>query len=188
MSVGYEKDGEGFWVDADGERIKCDIVSIPHFSDSGPIIAEMLRQNGIDASYSEPTDTYNLMQNGDYTCGMFGHNGAMSGTIYRTLLLYTTGDASNLFQYSNPEFDAIVEELGVTADEEKVRELEAAAMKIWLEDMPDINLLQFYNRTGNNAHYWENWPSTASEPYMNGIHMHTGFPYTLLQLTATDAE
>ena len=116
------------------KRIKCDIISIPHFSDSGPVIAEMLRQGGIDASYNEPTDTYNQMLGGNYTCGMFGHNGAMSGTIYRTLRLYTTGDSSNAWHFSNPEFDAIVEELAVTADETKIRELEHAAMKIYLED------------------------------------------------------
>ena len=46
----------------------------------------------------------------------------------------------NKFQYSNPEFDAIVDELAVTADEAKVRELEHAAMEIWLQDMPDVNL------------------------------------------------
>ncbi len=187
-AAGYTKDSEGFWADADGDRIKCDIISLPHFSDSGPVIAEMLRQGGIDASYNEPTDMYNQMLGGDYTCGMYGHNGAMSGTIYRTLRLYTTGDASNVWHYSNPEFDAIVEELGVTADETKIRELEAAAMKIYLEELPEVNLTQFYNRTANDWRYWENWPMTTTDPYMNGIHMHTGFPYTLTQLKATDAE
>ena len=48
----------------------------------------------------------------------------MSGDIYRTLLLYTTGDPGNWFHYSNPEFDALVEELAVTADEARVREIE----------------------------------------------------------------
>ena len=109
-------------------------------------------------------------------------------TSIEHLLLYTTGDAGNWSQYSNPEFDAIVEELAVTADEAKVRELEHAAMEIYLRDMPEVNIVQFYNRTGNNGHYWSNWPSTVTDPYMNGIQMHTGFPYTVLQLEATDAE
>ena len=82
---------------------------------------------------------------------------------------------------------SVKEELAVAADETTVRELEKAAMDIWLRDLPDINLAQFYNRTGNNAYYWTNWPSTDTDPYMNGIHMHTGFPYTTLQLKATDA-
>jgi peptide/nickel transport system substrate-binding protein len=187
-AAGYTKDAEGYWADAEGDRIKCHISSLPHFSDLGPVLVEMLKQHGIEASYAEPPDVGALLLSGDYVCGLFGHNGAMSGTIYRTLLLYTTGDANNMSQYANTEFDAIVEELAVAADEAQVMELERAAMEIWLRDLPDINLVQFYNRTGNNATYWTNWPSTATDPYMNGIQMHTGFPYTTLKLESTQGE
>ncbi|MCL4835861.1 MAG: ABC transporter substrate-binding protein [Caldilineaceae bacterium] len=187
IGAGYTKNADGIWADADGDTIKCYIASLPHFSDLGPVLVEMLKQGGIDTTFSVPPDAGAIMASGNYTCGMWGHNGAMSGNIYRTLLLYTTGDPGNWFQYSNAEFDAIVEELAVTADEAKVRELEHAAMDIWLRDLPDVNLAQFYNRTGNNGHYWTNWPSTATDPFMNGIHMHTGFPYTMMQLKATNA-
>jgi ABC-type transport system substrate-binding protein len=187
-NAGYTKDGEGFWANASGERIKCDILSIPHFSDSGPVIVEMLRQAGIDSSYSEPPDMYTQMTAGDFTCGLFGHNGSMSGDIYRTLLLYTTDGVDNFSHYSNPEYDAIVQELATATDDTQVRGLEHQAMEIWLRDLPEVPLLQFYNRTGNNGHYWTNWPSTATDPYMNGIWMHTGFPYTMMQLQATNAE
>ncbi|MBI3959708.1 MAG: ABC transporter substrate-binding protein [Chloroflexi bacterium] len=186
-AAGYTKDSEGYWANADGDRIKCDIQSLPHFSDLGPVLIEMLKKGGIETTFALPPNVGAILSSGDYTCGLFGHNGAMSGNIYRTLRLYTTGDPGNWFQYSNPEFDAIVDELAVTADEAKVRELEHAAMDIWLRDLPDVNLAQFYNRTGNNGHYWTNWPSTDSDPYMNGIHMHTGFPYTMMQLKATNA-
>ena len=187
-AAGYTKDGEGFWADASGDRIKCNLTSFSLWTDLGPVLAETLKQHGIESSYSEPTDAYQQMSGGTYECGLFGHNGSQSGNIYRTLNLYTTGNPENLFQYSNPDFDAIVQELSVTADEAKVRELEHAAMEIWLQDMPDIQLVQFFNRTGNNQHYWTNWPSTATDPYMNGIHPHTGFAYTLLKLEPTDAQ
>jgi ABC-type transport system substrate-binding protein len=111
----------------------------------------------------------------------------MSGDIYRTLRIYTAGDAGNYPQYSNPEYDAIVEEMASATGDEEIRALERSAMEIWLTDLPEVPLLQFYNRTGNNGHYWTNWPSTVTDPYMNGIQMHTGFPYTMLQLKATDA-
>ena len=139
------------------DTIKCNIVSLPHFSDSGPVLVEMLKQAGIEASYAEPPDVGALLNAGDYTCGMWGLSGAMSDTIYRSLLPFTTGDAGNRFQYSNSEFDAIVEELAFTADEATALELEAAAMRIWLEELPSVNLVQFYNRTANNAYYWTNW-------------------------------
>jgi peptide/nickel transport system substrate-binding protein len=185
--AGYTKDSEGFWVDAAGDRIKCNLTSFSLWTDLGPVLAETLQQAGIESSYSEPPDAYDQLANGTYQCGLFGHNGSQSGNIYRTLALYTTGHPENIFHYSNPEYDAIVEELAYTADETKVRELEHAAMEIWLQDMPDIQLVQFYNRTGNNQHYWTNWPSTATDPYMNGIHPHTGYAYTLLKLEPTDA-
>ncbi|MBV7331371.1 ABC transporter substrate-binding protein [Chloroflexi bacterium TSY] len=186
-AAGYAKDAEGFWADAEGDRIQCNITGFSLWTDLGPVLSETLRQHGIEASYSEPTDSGDLLNSGQYQCSLFGHNGAQSGNIYRTLVLYTTGNAQNRFQYSNSEFDAIVEELANTADEAAVRELEAAAMEIWLQDMPDIQLVQFYNRTANNQHYWTGWPSTDTDPFMNGIHPHTGFAYTLLKLQPTDA-
>ena len=186
-AAGYTKDSEGYWADASGERIKCDVISLPHFSDSGPVLVEMLKQHGIETSFSQPPDIFNLLTSGQYTCGLFGHNGSMSGDIYRTLLLYTTGDGNNFPQYSNEGYDAIVKEMSTATTDAQVRELERAGMEIWLQDLPEVPLVQFYNRTGNNGHYWTNWPSTATDPYMNGIQMHTGFPYTLLQLQATDA-
>lgn len=186
-AAGYTKDSEGFWADADGERIQCHIISLPHFSDSGPILVEMLNQAGIESSFSQPPDIGTRLNAGDFQCGLYGHNGSMSGDIYRTLLIYTTGGVGNYSQYSNPEFDTIVEQMATTTEDAAVRELERQAMDIWLRDLPEVPLLQFYNRTGNNGHYWTNWPSTSSDPYMNGIQMHTGFPYIMLQLRATDA-
>jgi len=187
-AAGYTKDSEGFWADASGDRIKCDIISLPHFSDMGPVLTELLKQHGIETSYSEPPDIVARLDTGDYVCGLFGRTGSMSRDIYRSLRAYTTDEPGNRVQYANAEYDAIVEELAITADEGRVRELERAAMEMWLSDLPEVPLVQFYNRTGNNGRYWANWPSTDTDPYMNGIQMHTGFPYTMLQLQATDAQ
>ena len=151
-------------------------------------MAETLRQHGIDASYAEPPDSYSQLVGEDYTCGLFGRNGSQTGDIYLTLLLYTTDNPSNLYNYSNLEFDAIVEELSVTADLTKVRELEFAAMDIYLKDLPDVSLVEFFNRVATNTYYWENWPSLTGTAYMNGIAPHTGYPYTFLFLTPTNRE
>jgi peptide/nickel transport system substrate-binding protein len=185
--AGYAKDSDGFWADASGERIGCNLVSLPHFADMGPVVAELLRQHGIDSSYEQPTDAVDQLISGDYQCSFFGHGGSQSGDIYQTLLLYTTDHPSNYANYANSEYDAVVAELAQAADLETVRSLEQQAMEIWLQDMPDIPLLQFFNRVGRNTHYWTNYPTTEN-PYMNGISPHTGFPYILLQLEATDAE
>ena len=187
-NAGYTKNDDGFYADASGDTITCDIASFPQFSDLGPTLAETLRQHGIDASYAEPTDAFGQMAAHTYTCGLFGHNGSQTGDLYKTLLLFTTGNAGNMYGYSNPAFDTIVEELSETADLTKVRELEYAAMDIYLADLPDVSLVEFFNRFATNTYYWENWPNTLDDPYMNGIAPHTGYPYTLGKLTATDRE
>lgn len=185
--AGYAKDSEGFWAEASGERLTCNIVSITHFADLGPVVAELLRQHGVDASYEQPTDAVDQLLSGDYECSFFGHPGSQSGDIYQTLLLYTNGHPNNYANYSNPDYDAVVEELAQAADLETVRSLEKQAMEFWLADMPEVPLTQFFNRVGRNTHYWTNYPTTEN-PYMNGISPHTGFPYILMQLEATDAE
>jgi peptide/nickel transport system substrate-binding protein len=187
-AAGYTKNSKGFWADSNGDTIVCDIASFPQFSDLGPVLAETLRQHGIDASYAEPTDAYGQIAGDSYTCGLFGHNGSQTGDLYRTLLMFTTGNAANLYGYSNLEFDALVEELAETADITRVRELEYAAMDIYLEDLPDVSLVEFFNRFATNTYYWENWPNTLTDPYMNGIAPHTGYPYTLMKLVPTNRE
>ena len=57
-AAGYAKNSDGFWADANGDTIVCNIASFPQFSDLGPVVAETLRQHGIDASYAEPPDAY----------------------------------------------------------------------------------------------------------------------------------
>ena len=187
--AGYSKDKDGFWADASGDRIKCDIVGISFFSDLGPVVSELLRQHGIDATYSQPVDAYSAPSSGGaYTCTFFGHNGAQSGDVYRTLRLYQTDDPSNWWHYSNPEYDAIVDEIARNPDPAKVQELTHDAMAIWLKDLPDIPLVEFFNRFSINEHYWTNWPTAATTPYMNGLHLHTGMSITLMRLEPTNAE
>lgn len=188
---GYTKDSDDFWVDSTGSRIVCEIIGTdPHFTGSGPTIAELLKQNGIQSSFSTPPDKWARAAEGNYTCDMRGNNGGHKDP-YLTLRLYQTGIAnSGVTGWSNPEFDAIVEELAVLNPVDQADEFEAkvlAAMEIWYEELPDIPLLQFLNSPIRSTKYWTGWP-TESDPYMNGLFLHTGFPYTLLQLKATGAE
>lgn len=185
--AGYAKDSEGFWADASGDRISCEVIGIQQLADLGPVIAEILRQSGIDASYEQPADFGDRYNGGTYQCALFGHGGSQSGDIYRTLALYVSDSAQNRSLYANSEYDAIVAMLEQAADTDTVRELELQAMEIWMRDLPEIPLFQFFNRVGRNTTYWTNFPSTEN-PYMNGISPHTGFAYILLQLEATDAE
>ena len=187
MEAGYSKNADDLWADANGDTIKCNIIGSGHFTDLGPALASTLQRHGIDSSWSQPPDVWaRNTKGGDFECSLVGHNGSQSGDVYRTLLAYTTDNGGNRWSYSNAEFDAIVESMAREPDTQKVLDLTEEALRIWLTDMPDVPLFEFFNRVARNETYWTNWPADAPgyEPYMNGIHPHTGFPYILGNLKA----
>ncbi|MYF78796.1 MAG: hypothetical protein F4180_02570 [Chloroflexi bacterium] len=104
--------------------------------------------------------------------------------------MFTTDSGANRWSYSNAEFDSVVASMAEEPDVDKVLDLTEQALRIWLEDQPDVPLVEFFNRVTRNEYYWENWPGDAPgyEPYMNGIHPHTGFPYILSKLEGTGRE
>lgn len=191
MTAGYSKNSDGVWADANGDTIKCNIIGSGHFTDLGPVLAAVLNQHGIESSWAQPPDVWSRnTKGGDFECSLVGHNGSQSGDVYRTLLAYTTENGGNRWSYANSEFDSIVDSMALEPDADKVLDLTEDALRIWLNDMPDVPLFEFFNRVTRNEHYWTNWPADAPgyTPYMNGIHPHTGFPYILSKLQATNAE
>ena len=72
----------------------------------------------------------------------------------------------NSFRYSNPEFDAIVDEMFTLSpdDTEALIPLYEQAMAIWLADQPVIPLVQAPALVPFNSTYWAGWP-TAENPW-----------------------
>ena len=189
--AGYSKNSDGIWADGNGDTIKCNIIGSGHFTDLGPVLAAVLEQHGIESSWAQPPDVWSRNgKGGDYECTLVGHNGSQTGDVYRTLLMYTTESGSNRWSYSNPDYDTIVNSMAEEPDIDKVLDLTEEALRIWLTDLPDVPLFEFFNRVTRNEYYWLGWPADAPgyEPYMNGIHPHTGFPYILSKLQATGNE
>ncbi len=54
-------------------------------------------------------------------------------------------------------------------------------MEIWLRELPDVMLLQFYHRIPLNTTYWTGWPS-KEDPYMNEAFWHRTFINILTRL------
>ncbi len=166
---GWEKNSDGMW-EKDGELITCDIIGYASFAAQGPVIAELLRQEGIDASYSMPPDFGTRRATGDYSCATAGHGGSVGDDPYFTFRLYlsqhsTAGTGNvNVYRYSNPEFDAIIEEMAEVpnTDQEELKRLTVKAMEIWLDELPDVQLHDFYQAPAINTCYWENWPTYAN--------------------------
>ena len=65
------------------------------------------------------------------------------------------------------------------SDKAKVKDLFVKAMEIWLPELPDIPLMQFYHRLPMNTTYWTGYP-TQEDSYINPAFFHstggTGLP------------
>ena len=190
---GYKKDAQGFWADAQGQRIKMEIIS---FGSTGqavlPVISELLKRQGIDATFGMPPDFDDQFQKGVYTAAVYGHGGSVRDP-YDTLRLYQSATVavpgahqSNFTKWVNADYDKIVDQVYTTDMEDKAKLLELfhKAMEIWIPELPDIPLTYNYHRIPMNQTYWTNWP-TAQNPYINGAFWHLTYPIVLWNINPT---
>ncbi|MDQ3810332.1 MAG: ABC transporter substrate-binding protein, partial [Chloroflexota bacterium] len=192
---GYTKDAQGMWVDAGGNRLKLDIGGFEVMADIGPVVAEQLKKQGVDAQYVQPPDMITRFQQGDYVGMLFGHGGSVSGDPYFTLSLYQSqsvavpgGHAVNFSKWKNSDYDKIVDEMAVTPAEDQAKLIDQfkRAMAIWIPELPDIPMQQWYHRIPYNQTYWTGWP-TKDNPYVNGAFWHLTFQLILNNLQPAQA-
>ncbi len=189
---GFKKDSEGFWVDANGQRITLPINGWAVMADIGPVVAELLKRQGIDAFYQMPVDAGDQFSQGTYIGQLSGHGGSVSEP-YFTLRLYQTATKAvpgahlvNFSRWHNEKYDEIVDQMAQTSSEDKARliELFRQAMEIWLPELPDVQITEWYHRIPMNTTYWKGWP-TRDDPYVNGAFWHLTFPLILMRLEPT---
>ncbi|MGC1410412.1 MAG: ABC transporter substrate-binding protein, partial [Acetobacteraceae bacterium] len=186
---GYKKDG-GVWVDPQGKKLTLDIIGFGAAGPAiGPVLSEMLRRHGIEASMSMPPDFDDRFQKGQYVGSIYGHGGSITEP-YSTLRLYQGRSVAvpgahlvNFARWKNAEFDKITDEMYVTDPNNKPKMLDLfhRAMEIWLPELPDIQLVQNFHRIPMNTTYWKNWP-TADNAYINGASWHLTYPIVLWNL------
>jgi len=193
-SVGFTKDSDGMWKDAAGVGIDCEILGFSAFADSGPLIAEQLRNNGINASYIQPPDVSSRMAEGNFECLMFGHGGSIRDP-YFTMKLYQSssvnipgGHQVNFYHWENAEFDALTDKVGRTDpdDVEAVKAIFHDAMEIWLDELPDVPLFEWYHRIVMSEKRWTNWPlGTEITGYTNEASWHLTWSLVLHNLKSS---
>ena len=166
--AGFAKNSDGLWA-KDGATISAVINGFEGIhSDIVPILVEMLRQAGFDASINFGTDAYQNMADGKAGLYMFGH-GASLKDPYAALELFhsrysaaigTTAGSNRFSRYANPEFDALLDQMApLDSDDPKFQELAAQAMGIYWRDVIDIPVIQWLHRIPYNQTYWTNWPT-----------------------------
>jgi peptide/nickel transport system substrate-binding protein len=192
VKKGWKRGGDGFYNDDKGNRVKLEIGGSQIFADIGPVITEQLKRQGIDANYIMPPDMGQRFQRGDYTGNLSGHGGSVNDP-YRTLRLYQSASLavpgshqSNFSRWKNADYDKIVDQVYSTPmdDQKKLLDLFRQAMQIWLPELPDIQITEWYHRIPMNTTYWTGWP-TKDDPYVNGAFWHLTFQLILNRLTPT---
>lgn len=189
--AGWTKDGDS-WT-KNGTKLSVPIESFVVMDDIGPIIAQQLKNHGIESSYTAPPDFFDRFPNtGNWTAALFGHGGSVSADPYFTLALYQSsseavpgGHQVNASRWKNEEYDAIVDEMASTPieDRDTLMEQWRRAMEIWLPALPDIQIQEWYHRIPMNQTYWTGWP-TQDNAYVNGAFWHLTFQLILNELKA----
>jgi peptide/nickel transport system substrate-binding protein len=190
---GFKKDGSGVWVDAQSQRLKLDIIGFGGSGPAiGPVLTELLKRQGVDASFSLPPDFDDRFQKGQYTGAIYGHGGSVNDP-YHTLRLYQSTSVAvpgahlvNFARWKNDAYNKIVDDVFVTDMNNKARLLELfhKAMEIWIPDLPDILLVHNFHRIPMNTTYWTNWP-TEQNPYVNTAFWHLTYAMVLWNLQPT---
>jgi peptide/nickel transport system substrate-binding protein len=183
--AGYTQNGDGLW-EKDGKTINATIQAFEGIhSDIVPILVEMLRQGGFDASVNFGPDAYQNMADGKEGLYMFGHGASLYDPFEALNLFHgkysesigTSAGNNRFSRYKNPEYDAILDEIApLSSDDPKFQEGAAKALGIYWRDQIDIPIIQWLHRIAYNQTYWTNWP-TAANPAMgtNGAFWaHTG--------------
>lgn len=134
---------------------------VPYARDGGQVIASQLREVGINLEIIpvEWADWLSkVFTEKDYDLTIVSHTEANDIDIYSRPGYY--------FQYENPEFNKLMEELSVTNDATKRTELLGAAQKILAHDVPAVFLFELAKVGVWDAKVegmWENAPIQATD-------------------------
>lgn len=167
-AAGFTQNGDGLW-EKDGATVNMTIHGFEGIhSDIVPVLVEMLRNAGFDASINFGTDAYQNMADGKPGAYMFGHGASLLDPYAAFELFHSrysaavgTSAGNNRFsRYNNPEYDAILDQMApLSAEDPRFQELAVQALEIYWRDTIDIPIIQWLHRIPYNQTYWTNWPT-----------------------------
>ncbi len=166
--AGFTMNSDDLW-EKDGATVNATIHAFEGIhSNTAPVLEEMLLRAGFDASVNFGTDAYQNMADGVAGLYHFGH-GASLVDPYAALELFhgrfsesigTSAGNNRFSRYSNPEYDALLDEMApLASDDPRFLELAAQALGVYWAEQIDIPVIQWLHRIAYNQHYWTNWPT-----------------------------
>lgn len=167
--AGFKKDG-GFWA-KDGKRWQAELQSNPALEGIGPIVAEQLRRAGFGVTLSLRPDYLQVIYGGKTDMALWGHNGGIFDPE-DTMLLYHSkfhrpvGEITTRFhRWRNKRFDELTDQVGsFPPNDPALRPLVLEAMTIWMDEVVEVPISQWYHRIPFSTANWTGWPSEAN-PY-----------------------
>src|SRR5262249_16845088 len=147
--------GDGLW-EKDGKTVNATINAFEGIhSDIAPVLVEMLRDGGFDATVNFGTDAQQNMNDGVPGLYLAGHGASLIDPDaafdlfdgkYSAALGSTAGN-NRYSRYKNPEYDAILDKMApLSSDDPQFQKLAAQAMGIYWRDVIDIPIIQWLHR------------------------------------------
>ncbi|MEM2888964.1 MAG: ABC transporter substrate-binding protein [Candidatus Bathyarchaeia archaeon] len=177
LSLGFRLGSDNIWILPNGQRWTVDFVVRAWDTDLitiGPLIADMLREAGIDVSWRSVLSAAHgtILPTGDWDI----ITGVISGVLNPPLVFDNfhsryyvplgSKASSNYVRYKNAEWDHLTDEFAITPPTEiaKCTELFVKLMDIFYRDYIIVPLHEPYYIIAFDTYYWKGWP-TADDPW-----------------------
>jgi peptide/nickel transport system substrate-binding protein len=167
----FTKNADGLWQ-KNGQTVNATINGFAAYqADIAPLLVEMLKAGGFDASAYLGVDAYQRMRDGQPGLYLYGHGASLTDP-YATLDMYHSrcsrpasqpavdGDWS---RYANPVYDTLLDDMAPRPPDDPIYQADAAkALEIYWKDQIDIPVIEWLHRIPYNQTYWVNWPTEAN--------------------------
>jgi ABC-type transport system substrate-binding protein len=166
--AGFAKNADGLWQ-KNGQTVNATINGFEAFqSDIAPLLVEMLRAGGFDASAYFGADAYQRMLDGQPGLYLYGHGASLTDP-YATLEMYHSRNSRPQGQpavdgywsrYANPAYDRLLDDMAPRSSDDPIFQADAAnALEIYWKEQIDIPVIAWLHRIPYNQTYWTNWPT-----------------------------
>lgn len=179
MAAGYSQNDDGFWMDSSGEVVKIELWNpSPAYwkmSRAGTAVVESAQRAGFDAVERRGlTGFWGKQAVGELPSWLTWHCGS-TVEPYQTYVHWHSNNSGEVGEtvayflsaprYENPEYDALVDQMGAmdaSPDNAEYVDLFRKATEIILRDMPEIQLVIDGHINAMNTTYWTGWPTSQT--------------------------